>query len=298
MGHRVPPGLYRLGNATPDSPVFVSANYTLSFDILRSALPGTDAYILVLDTKGINVWCAAGKGTFGTGELVERIARTGLASVVSHRTLIVPQLGAPGISAHQVQRQSGFRVEYGPVRARDLPDYLKTRRATPEMRRVRFSFRDRIVLTPVEFVHAALPTLAAAVLLYLLAGPVASLAAIMAVLAGTVLFPALLPFLPTKDFSTKGLFLGLLVALPFAGYSVTHAPLSLWANILAGIIPLLIIPVVTAYLALNFTGCTPYTSRTGVRTEIFRYIPLMVFMAGSGIALTLLVGILWFLGVV
>jgi hypothetical protein len=66
MGHRVEPGLYRLGNPAPESPVFTSANYTLSFDALRSALAGNDAWILVLDTKGINVWCAAGKGTFGT----------------------------------------------------------------------------------------------------------------------------------------------------------------------------------------------------------------------------------------
>jgi hypothetical protein len=295
MGHLVKPGLYRLGNPTPDSRVFVSANYTLSFDALRSALSGTDAYLLVLDTKGINVWCAAGKGTFGTEELVERIVSTGLAYVVRHRTLIVPQLGAPGISAHQVRQQSGFRVEYGPVRARDLPEYLKTRTATPEMRRVQFPFVDRIVLTPVELVHAALPMFVAAALLYFFAGPVASFAAITAILAGTVLFPALLPFLPTKDFSTKGLFLGLLVALPFTGYCATQYSLSPWANVLAGIIPLFLMPPVVAYLALNFTGCTPYTSRTGVRTEIFRYIRVMVGMAGCGIILVLLYGVLWFL---
>ena len=297
MGHRVKPGLYRLGNPTPDSLVFVSANYTLSFDALRSALSGTDAFILVLDTRGINVWCAAGKGTFGTDELVRRIARTGLATVVHHRTVVVPQLGAPGISAHQVRQQSGFRVEYGPVRARDLPEYLKTRTTTPEMRRVRFPFVDRIVLSPVELVQAVLPTFIAAVLLYFVAGPVASLAAVTAVLAGTVLFPALLPFLPTKDFSTKGLFLGLLVALPFAVYGATHPSLSSWANMLAGIIPILLIPPVVAYLALNFTGSTPYTSRTGVRTEIFRYIRVMVSMAGCGIILAVLFVIFWFLGV-
>nr|NIO11254.1 carbon monoxide dehydrogenase [Deltaproteobacteria bacterium] len=67
--HLVEPGLYALGNPTKDSPVFVTANYTLSFDSLRSALVGIDGYIMVLDTKGINVWCAAGKGTFGTDEL-------------------------------------------------------------------------------------------------------------------------------------------------------------------------------------------------------------------------------------
>src|SRR5512136_275294 len=92
-GHRVEPGLYRLGNPTPDSPVFVSANYTLSFDALRSALAGIDAYVMTLDTQGINVWCAAGKGTFGTDELVHRIEATQLHQVIRQRTLILPQLG-------------------------------------------------------------------------------------------------------------------------------------------------------------------------------------------------------------
>ena len=87
---RVSPGLYRLGAAGLNSPVFVSANYKLSFDALREALDGIDCYILVLDTKGINVWCAAGKGTLSTDEIVFRIERTGLADVVEHRRIIVP----------------------------------------------------------------------------------------------------------------------------------------------------------------------------------------------------------------
>jgi hypothetical protein len=297
MGHRVAPGLYRIGVPSPDSPVLVSANYTLSFDAVRSALAGIDAYILVLDTKGINVWCAAGKGTFGTDELVRRIELTGLSSVVRHRALVLPQLGAPGIAAYDVKRRSGFTVEYGPVRARDLPEYLKSHTTTPGMRRVQFTFRDRIVLAPVEFVHVALPTFVAAIVLYFLAGPVAAFAAIAAVLAGTVLFPALLPFIPTRDFSTKGLILGLIVALPFAISSAGNPVLPFPANVLAALIALLLIPVVTAYLALNFTGCTTFTSRTGVKKEIFRYVPAMVVMAAAGSALFILLGVLIFTGV-
>jgi len=288
MGHRVEPGLYSLGSPTPASPVFVSANYTLSFDALRSALAGRDGYILVLDTHGINVWCAAGKGTFGTDEVVGRIAATGLSSVVEHRTIILPQLGAPGVSAHEVLRRSGFRVTFGPVRARDLPAFLEAGAGTPEMRRVLFPFADRIVLAPMELVHAALPTAVAAVLLYLLAGPVAALGALAAVLAGAVLFPALLPFIPTRDFSTKGLLLGGIVALPFAAALSGDPALPGWANTLLALAPLLLMPAVTAYLALNFTGSTPFTSRTGVKREIFRYVPVMAAMAVGGVALILL----------
>lgn len=290
-GHRVTPGLYHLGNPTADSPVFASANYTLSFDALRSNLKGLDAYILVLDTKGINVWCAAGKGTFGTEELVRRIELTGLGQVVSHRTIIVPELGAPGIAAHEVKRRSGFLVQYGPVRAADLPEYLKMGKSTPEMRRVTFPMKDRLVLAPMELVHIALPAVIVTIILWFLAGYIAALAAITAVLAGTVLFPLLLPFLPTRDFSTKGLILGGIVAIPF---SITYAGTSglpEWALYAGATVPLLIMPPVVGYLGLNFTGSTPFTSRTGVKKEIFQYIPILATMTACGIIIGIALGI-------
>ena len=298
MGHRVEPGFYRLGSPTAESPVFVSANYTLSFDALRSALAGFNAHILVLDTKGINVWCAAGKGTFGTDELVSRIKNVGLTGIVTHRKIIVPQLGAPGISAHDVQRLSGFKVEYGPVRARDLPAYIRKGKATPEMRRVQFPLKDRIVLIPVELVHVVLPTVIAAVALWFLAGPVAALAAIAAVVAGIVLFPILLPFIPTQDFSTKGLLLGAVVAIPFAAAFASTPGLTGWAVAAGAVTPLLIMPAVTAYLALNFTGATTFTSRTGVKKEIFRYVPIITIMAGTGVVLGIALGLSRLLGVI
>jgi hypothetical protein len=296
--HRVEPGLYRLGNPDPDSPVFASANYTLSFDALRSALTGINAWILVLDTNGINVWCAAGKGTFGTEELVRRIDSTGLTAIVRHRKIIVPQLGAPGISWPEVMRRSKFLVEYGPVRARDLPDYLKTHTATPAMRRVEFTLKDRLVLTPVESVHSALALFIVTVLLWFLAGPVAAFAAVSAVLAGTVLFPALLPSIPTQDFSTKGLILGLIIAIPFAFSFGTNPALAVWVNTAGAATALLIIPAVVAYFALNFTGCTTFTSRTGVKKEIFRYVPVMALMAGSGVVIGIALGICRLVGVI
>ncbi|MDE4908244.1 carbon monoxide dehydrogenase [Methanogenium marinum] len=298
MEHRVEPGLYRLGNPDNNSPVFASANYTLSFDALRSALVDFDCYIIVLDTKGINVWCAAGKGTFGTDELIRQIESTGLAGIVGHRKIILPQLGAPGVSWPDVIRKTGFKVEYGPVRAGDLPAYLDAGTVTPAMRRVEFPLWDRVVLTPVEFVHVVLPMIAAAIILYFLAGIGASLAAIAAVLAGTVLFPAFLPFIPTQDFSTKGLILGGVVALPFAASFAMSPSLPPWANAMAAAVPFLLIPTVTAYLALNFTGCTTFASRSGVKKEIFHYVPVMAIMAGAGIILGIILGISRLFGVI
>ena len=104
----VKPRLYAVGNPTGDSPVFVGANYKMSFDRLRAELAGLDAWILVLDTKGINVWCAAGKGTFGTDELIRQINSTHLPEIVSRKRVIVPQLPTSG--------SEGFLDRVGPVR--------------------------------------------------------------------------------------------------------------------------------------------------------------------------------------
>ncbi len=280
MEHRVEPRLYSLGHPTPDSPVFVTANYTLSFDALRTSLKDIDSYILVLDTQGVNVWCAAGKGTFGTEELVRRIEATHLHEVVRHRVLTLPQLGAPGVAAQEVKKRAGFKVEYGPVRAGDLPAYLKTRTATPEMRQVRFTLRDRITLIPVELVAVLLPLL----LLILIGakGPVA------AILVGTVLFPILLPWIPTHDFSTKGFILGGIVALPFVVSAFLKSPDSaLWLRSAWALMYALLLPPITAYLTLNFTGSTTFTSRSGVAREISRYIPAMAWMFGAGLLLNI-----------
>ena len=293
----IEPGLYALGEPTPESPVFVSANYKLSFDCLRCALGGTDGWILVLDTQGINVWCAAGKGTFGTEEIVNRVEQTKLDQMVSHRKLIVPQLGAPGVSAPEVAKQSGFSVLYGPVRAEDLPEFLESNfKATPEMRRVRFTLRDRIAVIPVELVIWFKQALGLAVALALLSGisrdgyslanaPRAFGLVFTGWLTGGALVPILLPWIPGRAFSFKGLWVGLMlwVVLGTSGLMGT-APLTElgWGVILVAIV---------SFMALNFTGTSTYTSMSGVKKEMKIAIPLQLIAAIVGTVCIVLGGL-------
>ncbi len=293
MGHKVVPGLYILGSPDQWSPVLVSANYSLSFDALRSSLAGTDCYILVLDTKGVNVWCAAGKGTFGTEELIHRIEVTGLDKVVEHRQLILPQLGAPGVAAHQVKRSTGFSVSYGPIRATDLKEYMRTGKATPEMRRVTFPWRERAVLTPVEVMLSLKYLIPVSIILFLIAGTLGALASVVTVLGGAVLFPLLLPHLPTSDFSSKGLILGALLSLPFIAKITLDGNVSGLALVFLVPAVALVMSSVVGYMALNFTGCTTYTSRTGVRKEIFRWIPVMVALLIIGLSMLAISGAMY-----
>lgn len=281
--YAVQPGLYALGDPDADSPVVVTANYKLTFDLLRRALRQRSVWLLVVDTRGINVWCAAGKGTFSAKEVSLRVILSGLASVVTHRRLILPQLAASGVDAAAVQKATGFRVHFGPVQAEDLPAYLDANLvATSDMRRVDFPAWDRLVLTPVELVHVLPKLLIALLLIFLVAGlsgdgfdPVRSLhegllpavASVWSALLGTVLTPLLLPWLPGRAFAFKGWFLGLVGMLPFALLS--------WAEPLAGLALLLIFPPVSAFLAMNFTGCSTFTSPSGVKVEMRRYLPLI-----------------------
>jgi hypothetical protein len=293
MNYKVEPGLYSIGKPDSNSPVLVSANYKMSFDMLRKELKEIDAWILVLDTKGINVWCAAGKGTFGTRELQNRIAIVQLEKVVSHRTVILPQLAAPGISAHEVLKQSGFKVIYGPVKAKDVKAFINSgMKATAEMRTVRFSAYDRLVLTPVELVSVSKVSLMIFGILFLLnllgVGPFGLIdfyAYMGAILVGCVLTPVLLPWIPGRAFAWKGWLVGFIWAV-FVNVLNGWPTVPLY-SVLRALGYLLILPSVSAFYAMNFTGSTTFTSFSGVLKEMRIAVPAITVSIALGIVLIL-----------
>lgn len=294
MNYKVEPGIYSVGKPSSKSPVFVSANYKLSFDMLRKELKGIDAWILVLDTKGVNVWCAAGKGTFGTSELINRIGSTQLSKVVEHKTLILPQLGAPGISSHEITKYTGFKVIYGPVKAKNIRAFLQAgMKATAEMRTVEFNAYDRLVLTPVELVHTFKLSMIIFGILFLLnimgIGPFGVIdfyAYAGAVIVGCILTPVLLPWIPGRAFAWKGWLLGLLwvIGVNFINGWPNQLP---YSNIRA-FAYIFLLPPVSAYLAMNFTGSSTYTSFSGVLKEMRIAIPAMILSIFLGGVLVLI----------
>jgi len=301
MQFLVQPGLYAAGSPNSDSPVLVSSNYKMSFDRLRSQLDSHDAWILVLDTKGINVWCAAGKGTFGTDEIVRRVGAAGLDDIVAHRRLIVPQLGAPGVAAHEVKKQCGFSVRFGPARSEDIPAFMDAGlKATPEMRRVRFPMHDRVALIPMELVGGMKHAVWIATAFLLLAGlgegiysfervanPGLRNAGLLlaAFLLSVILVPTLLPWLPGRAFSTKGAWLGIALALILVACE-WQAPgvFENWWTLAAWV---LMIPTLASVLGMYFTGASTYTSLSGVHREMRVALPLQAACGMIGVGLWL-----------
>ncbi|MEW6262592.1 MAG: mercury methylation corrinoid protein HgcA [Thermodesulfobacteriota bacterium] len=281
--YKIAPGLYAVGRPDPEAPVLVTANYKLTFDVLRKELAGLDVWLLVLDTRGINVWCAAGDKLFSTAELVNRLKLTGLEKVVNHRNLILPQLSATGVSALQVKRDGGFKVTWGPVRARDIKRFIAAGyEAEPAMRLVTFSILERLVLVPIEITALRKPVPWALLIIFGLSGLgpgvfslgaawgrglMAALALLMAVLAGAAAAPILLPWLPGRTFSLKGAITGLAGGLAVVALVWGRAG---WGEDLALV---LLAASISSYLAMNFTGATPFTSPSGVEKEMRRAIP-------------------------
>ena len=153
--YKVEPGLYSVGIPDENSDVFVTASYKLTFDVLRKNLDNINAWILVLDTKGINVWCAAGKGTFGTDELIKRIISSNLLKLIKHDKIILPQLGAVGVNLNIIRKNTGLKVIYGPVYSRDIKEFIGNGyKKTEKMREINFNFLERAAVTPIEFVQS------------------------------------------------------------------------------------------------------------------------------------------------
>ena len=282
--YKVAPGLYALGRPDSSSMVLVTANYKLSFDALRRELTGQDAWILVLDTCGVNVWCAAGKKTFSSQEVIRQVRQNHLDQIVTHKKIILPQLSATGVSAQEVKRGCGFEVIWGPIQARDIRSFLAAwLKAEIAMRQVTFHFVERMVLTPVEVTQVLKYLLWIIPLMFILSGigpkifsltdlwqrglP-ASLAVILGIISGTVLTPALLPWVPFRAFSAKGAITGLLVGLTLTGLFYKKAVF------LPALALMLLTVTLSSFLAMNFTGCTPFTSPSGVEKEMRKAIPL------------------------
>jgi acetyl-CoA decarbonylase/synthase complex subunit gamma len=276
----------------------VTANYKLSFDFLRRELGGHDLWLVAVDTNGINVWCAAGKGTLGTENVAQAIRYARLEEVVDHRRVILPQLAGPGVAAHRLRKMVGFEARFGPVRAADVPAYLASGgRAGPAERTKDFPLRERAALAPMELVPALKYGLPAAAALWVLGGLGAAggwwagmmgpglamaLGLLLSTAGASVLGPVLLPWLPGRAFAAKGLVLGLALAglwLPAAAAWQTGA----WRLLGVG----LVMAANASFLLMNFTGSSTYTGISGVRAEMRRAVPAQIASAAAGLALWL-----------
>jgi hypothetical protein len=138
-------GLIKIGHPDRGSPVFLTCNYHLTVQRVKRALRDTDAYLLVANSRGINVWCGAAGGHFTNHSVISVLKTSGIEELVDHKTVVLPQLAATGIEAKDVKKKTGWKVVWGPIYARDIPLFIgKELKKTSGMRQVEFPWVQRV----------------------------------------------------------------------------------------------------------------------------------------------------------
>lgn len=254
LPHRAPTGLRPIGRPGADAAVLVTGNYALTVRRLQRALAGRDVWLLVADSRGINVWCAAGGGHFTHHDVIAAVRAARLSERVEGRELVLPQLSATGVERRRIEEATGFRVRWGPAQADDLGAFLdRGRRVVARERAVRFPLRARLEMALIWGWPAALLSAGVAAGL---GGWRTGAAVAVAVLASVTGLYAAVPRLPLRGwrrwplfavFGVGGIALGTLALAALGGIEGRS-----WAVLAVAAL------VADAALAVDFEGTTPW----------------------------------------
>lgn len=260
----VPVGLRRIGNPDRKSPVLITCNFYLTVRRLLRKLRGIDAWLLIADSKGVNVWCAAGGNEFNTHSAVSVIKTSSISDLVDHRRLVLPPLAAPGIWAKEVREQTGWSVNWGPVRAKDIPHYLRAGLHRNEgMKRVTYNWHERLdtalgTLFPFFFLGAmGFLVFARHLLLDYLAVSIVTF----------LFFFFTCPWLPGKRGLTKVLFLDAILGILLFVFEVSdiQTNLSVRPDLIIAMVMLLFYGTELGGLASNMpSDLDPFLARLGI----------------------------------
>ena len=277
----VKPGLYQHGNPQKSSPVLITGNYYWTVFSLFKELQENQisAHILVIDSRGINVWCAAGGGHFTHKQVLEALSLFDVSHYIDHKSLILPQLSATGVDRNILKKQ-GWKVHFGPVDISDIDIYLSSGAKTIESSRVKFSlsYRSLMAIQHAFFVLVILflPLWFLVFLLSALSIPTAQLWLIVIpqtyVLALVVNFFFALIY-PIFDFTTSFFKKGVSVALFCDSILILLLILLIKdLNFLSFIYWLTLGTLIGLFTVLDFAGHTPYTNHLDVESDLVLFI--------------------------
>ncbi len=273
--YAIEPGLYHLSDDVDvHTPVLVTGNYHLSVFLLLRHLQGRNVRLLVVDTDGINVWCAAGKLQFSNDAILQQLERYDRAELTDRKwlRLVLPKFGLAGIDIRGLRKEK-IRPIIGPLYAREVPAWLAAPKLVDQNEsRVHFGLQMRLFSWLPGFVQFTGYSLGVALAFFLLVElpfgvhtPV-GIVAVAAVMS--TLYPVLFPWLWGQRFAVKGITLSAWLLLAVS-----------WA--LSPAVAASAIPVVVAtgiFTALAYTGNSAVSNYSRVRREIAAYLPACVIL--------------------
>jgi NAD-dependent dihydropyrimidine dehydrogenase PreA subunit len=266
VGFPIEPSIIKVGTPDQNSPVLITANFNLTVERLLKNLRGIDCYVLIAPSNGINVWCGACGGDFTTDSVISIVKTSGINEIVSHRTLILPQLSAPGINPVIIKRELGWDAKFGPVYAKDIKGYIENQfEKTDEQKRITFPLKKRIEMANIYFFIVLLlfsiPYWIAAIFL-----PILNLLLYLEtlIISITIIYGSLivLPSIPSNSGKIKVLLFGVIIL-----FLVIFFHIIFYINLFDLIWDIVIVILVTLIMGEDFHGLTPtYKSDLGEKS--------------------------------
>jgi acetyl-CoA decarbonylase/synthase complex subunit gamma len=117
--------LYEIGEVTPQSPLLVTTNFSLSYYSVEGEVEAcrVPCRILAVDTEGTSVLTAWAADKFNATTITAALKKTLADQKVAHKTVILP--GHVAVISAQLSEDSGWKVLVGPREASGIGPYLK-----------------------------------------------------------------------------------------------------------------------------------------------------------------------------
>ena len=209
------PDTVLIGNPDKSSPVLVTCNFDYTVRHLKDYLEKEqlDCFLLVVDTKGTNVWCAAAEGIFTTDTVLSHLKVYNVGELVNHHQLILPQLSVAGVKRKEL-KEHGWEGIYGPVYFADLKEFLNNGLTkNKDMQALEYGYWERFKM---GLSHAVFCTLVCIVPIFLFASDfwIQAIVLVWYFAFCMLLIEHFIPF-------TRLLYKGLVLSLPILALALT-----------------------------------------------------------------------------
>lgn len=123
---QVEPKLHEIGDVTPQSPLLVTTNFSLSYYSVESQVESArlPCFILAVDTEGTSVLTSWASDKFNAATISAALKASNAEQRVTHRKVVIPGLVA--VLASPLADESGWKVLVGPKEATGIGPYLKS----------------------------------------------------------------------------------------------------------------------------------------------------------------------------
>ena len=120
--------IYKLGEPTPDSPLMITTNFSLTYFIVSGEAENSKVpcRLAVMDSEGLSVLTAWAAGKFTASKIAAFIQESGIEKEIKHRELIIPGYVAI-LSGSIEEKLPGWKVTVGPREANAIPAFLRSR---------------------------------------------------------------------------------------------------------------------------------------------------------------------------